>query len=179
MGAQSRLVCDGRPHAVSVHLCKHTGACEIHTHLGRACLFHVLTSLPLSQCWLEGLRQLLTEISLYFTGQLHSTCSSLGPHVGWVFISQTPVVHMIMLTLRRLHPWKRQQRVASTGVCAKENPWEEDTWEDRLQKHNIRGWRAVDAAVLQGQGSRKRSVFLRHRYLLYEEFIRLAKTRLA
>ena len=37
---------------------------------------------------------------------------------------------------------------------------EEDPWENQLQKHQIRGWRGVSAAVLQGKGSRTMSVCL-------------------
>ena len=33
-------------------------------------------------------------------------------------------------------------------------------WEDKLSEKQIRGWRAVSAAGLQGKGLRKRSVFL-------------------
>ena len=44
-----------------------------------------------------------------------------------------------------------------TGVFY--TPGEEDTWKDRLSKHQIRGWRAVSAEELQGEGSHKRSVF--------------------
>ena len=38
-------------------------------------------------------------------------------------------------------------------------------WEDRLQEHSIRGWRAVSIAGLQGNGSQRESVFV-HRYRL-------------
>ena len=49
---------------------------------------------------------------------------------------------------------------ADTGVCEKNYfSGEEDPWESQLQKHQIRGWRAVYVMVLQGKGSRKRSVF--------------------
>ena len=36
---------------------------------------------------------------------------------------------------------------------------EEGAWEYQLKSHLIRGWGAVYAAVLQGEGPRKRSVF--------------------
>ena len=35
---------------------------------------------------------------------------------------------------------------------------EEDPWINQLGKHQIRGWRAVSAAGLHGQGSPERSV---------------------
>ena len=35
---------------------------------------------------------------------------------------------------------------------------EEDAWETCIEKHKIRDWIAVYAAVLQGKGLRKRSV---------------------
>ena len=47
-----------------------------------------------------------------------------------------------------------------TGVCDKNTPPEKKTlWKIRLAKHQIRGWRAVSASGLQGEGSRKRNVF--------------------
>ena len=51
------------------------GACEINTHLGRACFFNVSISLPLAQSCLKGPRQQLTKAIFYFTGRLHSTCA--------------------------------------------------------------------------------------------------------
>ena len=40
-----------------------TGLPKINPHLGRIFIFHVLTSLPLSKCWLECPRQRLTKVS--------------------------------------------------------------------------------------------------------------------
>ena len=43
-----------------------------------------------------------------------------------------------------------------TSVCEqKHSPGEEDPWDNQFDKHNIRGWTGVSAAVLQGRGSRK------------------------
>ena len=71
----------------------------------------------------------------------------------------------------RLSEWQTHQRRKQatsndTGVCETNHSFEEKTpWEDRLLEHQIRGWRAVSAAVLQGEGLHKRSVlFHRHRY---------------
>ena len=40
---------------------------------------------------------------------------------------------------------------------------EEACWEDRLSKHQIRGWIAVSADGLQGKGSPEKVCFHRHR----------------
>ena len=49
---------------------------------------------------------------------------------------------------------------AHTDVCEKENSsGEEHACRNQLEKHHFRGWRGVCATVLQGTGSRKRSVF--------------------
>ena len=44
------------------------------------------------------------------------------------------------------------------GVWKKHSPGE-DHWEDKPNKHKIRGWIGVYAAALQGEGSPKRNVF--------------------
>ena len=47
--------------------------------------------------------------------------------------------------------------------CSSENHvflWKEDRWEDRLSEHQIRGWRDVSAAALQGKVSQKRSALV-------------------
>ena len=41
-------------------------------------------------------------------------------------------------------------------------------WEDWLQIHQIRGWRAVSAAGLQGKGSCKRKSLILNEHLFYE-----------
>ena len=41
----------------------------------------------------------------------------------------------------------------------KHSSGEEDPRENQLAKHQIRGWRAVSAAGLQGKGCHKRSVY--------------------
>ena len=61
-------------------------------------------------------------------------------------------------------PVPRLPRVALTAVVCdkrkKENSsGEEDVWKHFLSEHQIRGWRAVSAAGLQGNGSHERSVF--------------------
>ena len=82
---------------------------------------------------------------------LDLTCLSLGRH-------------------RRRLPWldKRQLSWQQTSadstalpVSVKRNhsSGEEEPWESQLEEHQIRGWRRVSAAVLQGEGSPKRSVF--------------------
>ena len=48
-------------------------------------------------------------------------------------------------------PYRRLWKKHSSG--------EEDGWEKHRSKHQIRGWKAVSAAVLQGRGCHKRSVF--------------------
>ena len=41
---------------------------------------------------------------------------------------------------------------------------EEETWEDKLSEHHVRGWRRVSAAGLHAEASRERSACHRHRW---------------
>ena len=46
-----------------------------------------------------------------------------------------------------------------TGVCEKKHSsGEQETWDSQFTKHQLRGWIAVPAAVLQVNGSRETSV---------------------
>ena len=56
--------------------------------------------------------------------------------------------------------------VAHTGVCEKNTPPDKRTCGNIRLKKEIRGWRAVSVAGLQGEASHKRIVAYRHRYLL-------------
>ena len=73
-----------------------------------------------------------------------------------------------------MHPWLApRQTLENLGAEAaltrkivlmaasveKDSSGEEYPWADRLDEHNIRGWRAVSAAGSQGKGLRKTSVF--------------------
>ena len=56
--------------------------------------------------------------------------------------------------------WPNLQKQVVLPVSVKKHfSGEEDPWENQLEKHQIRGWTAVSAAGLQGQGSHKRSDF--------------------
>ena len=72
------------------------------------------------------------------------------------------------LSVCPLGPPSRTRRTGSLPVMPlsvkKHSSGEEDMWEHKLSECQIRGWRAVSAAGLRGQGLRKRTVFHRHRY---------------
>ena len=59
----------------------------------------------------------------------------------------------------------------TTGVCEKKTrtSGEEYTLEHKLSEHQIRGWIAVSAVGLQGEGLRRRSVFSQTPVLNYEK----------
>ena len=51
--------------------------------------------------------------------------------------------------------FKKSDRHSNAGVCEKHSSGEEDRWEDEISEHHIRGWIAVSAARLHGQGWHK------------------------
>ena len=54
--------------------------------------------------------------------------------------------------------------ITSPYQCLKKHSsGEEDPLDDQLEKHKTGGWRGVAAAIWQGRGSRRRSVFHRDR----------------
>ena len=64
-----------------------------------------------------------------------------------------------MLLQLRLQRLQSAGCMSPTGVCAKkESSREEGAWKYRMEHVQIRVWRGVPAAVLQGQGSRKRTI---------------------
>ena len=56
---------------------RHTGVCEINTHLDGAGVFNVPTPLPVFQSWRKDAQQQLTQMSVYLTDRLHSPCACL------------------------------------------------------------------------------------------------------
>ena len=64
---------------------------------------------------------------------------------------------MIIVDTSEAEPGRHEQvhqRLAGSAVASAEK----QDWEDKLSEHRIGGWRAVSAARMQGNDSRKRSV---------------------
>ena len=60
----------------------------------------------------------------------------------------------------QLSIWDASKAERNSAIPKNETPpTKKDSWADRVSKHQIRGWRAVSAEGLQGEGSRERNVF--------------------
>ncbi len=94
--------------------------------------------------------------------KLLSMCTSV-----YIIFIHTRIKHMLCINKSRFiyvcnkttHTYTQQYH--NPGVREKTTSGEEITLEYWLSEHQIRGWRAVSAAGLQGKGLHKRSVFYR------------------